>query len=562
MNSWWTIIQCGVWIATRDERLVGSLRGGSLTEAETTVSREVLASDETSATATSVRQGISSLLEALRVGSVQSHGWTSRENPPDEIPAAAWLDLIDLPQADLDEIAASDWRLEYEGTQWDSLRVWDVQVMRHWPFPRRRRSSDPYGLDFRIDSIGEAVWSQRRWRMVANAPPMDLGLGADGLPEKFDVTLVEALSWCAFGKALPKEAWAADDTDLKGVDEQYAQARKFHADALYGFRQAWRDAKETHKADPESHSLRVASGIAAQSVEQSRARLKEALSAFLKKSSWRQLLLNTYEEVREAQSFSIEDRHFPQRLADRAEEALFRAFLSGDLACLGRRNASVPVWETLPKDYFRLPVVVRINHNILEPSDQASMEDHKLIMEHAAKWVDLRVEVSALQRWHSKRSIPIDDQPGGSVKGVPPRPPMETGYVNEDRLEAIRKLPNDRFDLSKLVRLCDELNSSYASGNYFATGMLVRAIIDHVPPVFGFDKFREVVANYGGTRSFGEAMRGLDLLFRKMADQYLHEVVRSREELPNSTQVDFRQALDLLLGEVVRVLRSEKLTKG
>ena len=133
---------------------------------------------------------------------------------------------------------------------------------------------------------------------------------------------------------------------------------------------------------------------------------------------------------------------------------------------------------------------------------------------------------------------------------------MEAGYVNEDRLEALRKLPNDRFDLSKLVRLCEELNSSYASGNYFATGMLVRAIIDHVPPIFGFDRFRQVVANYSGTRSFGEAMRGLDLLFRKMADQYLHEVVRSREELPNNTQVDFRQALDLLLGEVVRLLRS------
>jgi hypothetical protein len=556
MNSWWTIIQCGAWIAARDERLVGSLRGESLAEAEAAVSREVSASDETSATAASVRRGISLLLEALKAGSVQSHGLTSKESPPVEIPVAAWLDLVDLPQADPDEIAASGWSIEYEGTRWDSLRVWDVQVMRHWPFPRRRRSSNPYGFEFRLDSIGEAMWSQRRWRMVANAPPMDLGLDADGLPERFEITLVEALSWCAFGKALPKEVWAADDTDLKSVDEQYAQARDLHADALYRFRRAWRDAKASHKADPESQSLRIFSGVAAQSVEQSRDKLKEALTVFLRKSSWRQLLLNTYEEVRVVQSFSIEDRHFPQRLADRAEEALFRAFLSGDLVCLGRRNASVPVWEALPKDYFRLPVVVRINHNILEPADQASMEDHKLIMEHAAKWVDLRVEVSALRRWHSKQTTTVDDKSGSSVKGVPLRPQMETSYVNEDRLEALRKLPNDRFDIRKLVRLCEELNSSYASGNYFATGMLVRAIIDHVPPVFGFDRFKQVVANYGGTRSFGEAMRGLDLVFRKMADQYLHEVVRPREELPNGTQVDFRQALDLLLGEVVRVLRS------
>jgi hypothetical protein len=83
--------------------------------------------------------------------------------------------------------------------------------------------------------------------------------------------------------------------------------------------------------------------------------------------------------------------------------------------------------------------------------------------------------------------------------------------------------------------------------------MITRAIIDHVPPLFGLETFAQVSNNYAGAKSFKEAMRHLDLLARNIADLYLHEHIRNREALPLPQQVNFGHALDLLLGEIIRI---------
>jgi hypothetical protein len=122
-------------------------------------------------------------------------------------------------------------------------------------------------------------------------------------------------------------------------------------------------------------------------------------------------------------------------------------------------------------------------------------------------------------------------------------------YVSQDRLEALRAIKNSQFDLSKLIRLCEELNSNYSAGNYYSVAMLVRAILDHVPPMFSATKFEGVRAQHGGA-SFKQQMDHLDQSSRKIADAFLHEHVRRREVLPTDTQVYSAPALDTLLGEV------------
>ena len=42
---------------------------------------------------------------------------------------------------------------------------------------------------------------------------------------------------------------------------------------------------------------------------------------------------------------------------------------------------------------------------------------------------------------------------------------------------------------------------------------------------------------------------------RNISDSFLHSQIRQKEVLPNSTQVDCKQDLDVLLSEVVRVLK-------
>lgn len=62
--------------------------------------------------------------------------------------------------------------------------------------------------------------------------------------------------------------------------------------------------------------------------------------------------------------------------------------------------------------------------------------------------------------------------------------------------------------------------------------------------------------NYGdGGKSFKDAMKRLDSSLRSIADSYLHVQVRSKEVLPTRIQVNFAQELDVLLQEIVRVLR-------
>jgi hypothetical protein len=84
--------------------------------------------------------------------------------------------------------------------------------------------------------------------------------------------------------------------------------------------------------------------------------------------------------------------------------------------------------------------------------------------------------------------------------------------------------------------------------------MLVRAITDHVPPVFNFQNFETFTENYSGGQSFKASMQHLKGSLRNIANGMLHGHIRKSEALPSEQQVDFRQALDLLLSEIVRTV--------
>jgi hypothetical protein len=115
-------------------------------------------------------------------------------------------------------------------------------------------------------------------------------------------------------------------------------------------------------------------------------------------------------------------------------------------------------------------------------------------------------------------------------------------------------IKSETLDLTKLIKLCEELNTNFADQCYLAVTMLTRAILDHVPPIFGKGNFKEVANHHGGT-SFKEAMKHLDESSRKIGNSYLHQRIRRKETLPNRTQVNFSQSLDVLLGEIVRILK-------
>jgi len=128
--------------------------------------------------------------------------------------------------------------------------------------------------------------------------------------------------------------------------------------------------------------------------------------------------------------------------------------------------------------------------------------------------------------------------------------------IADSRLTELRALTPTEFDFKKVIRLCEEINTAYSVGCYFATAMLTRGLLDHVPPVFGFKTFSEVANNYaGGGKSFKETMQHLENGARKVADAHLHMPIRKSETLPTAQQVNCGQQLDMLLSEIVRITK-------
>jgi hypothetical protein len=132
--------------------------------------------------------------------------------------------------------------------------------------------------------------------------------------------------------------------------------------------------------------------------------------------------------------------------------------------------------------------------------------------------------------------------------------PAKPAYVAQSRIAELQSLPVGRWDTRRLVRMLQELNAAQSNDLHMASAMLLRAICDHVPPIFGKTNFAEVANNIAG-RSISSNLKHLENSLRSIADAHLHAHIRPREVLPTASQVDFRQDLDVLLQEIVRVLR-------
>ena len=156
---------------------------------------------------------------------------------------------------------------------------------------------------------------------------------------------------------------------------------------------------------------------------------------------------------------------------------------------------------------------------------------------------------------HATELRVLDDQFGEyfEAQPIPNLKSNSVNYVHEDRIMQLEGLKSERYDFKKLITLCNELNLAHDGSAVYSCAMLLRAILDHVPPIFGCQNFGEVANNYGSVRSFKKSMKNLHTSSRDIADQHLHTPIRRKEVAPTVTQVDFSNDLDLLLSEIVRI---------
>jgi len=127
-------------------------------------------------------------------------------------------------------------------------------------------------------------------------------------------------------------------------------------------------------------------------------------------------------------------------------------------------------------------------------------------------------------------------------------------YIENSTILQLAEIKSENFDLTRLIKLCKELNDNYSLGNYLSCGMILRSILDHVPPIFKMKSFEEVSSNYG-SKSFKDVVKPLQESTKKIADSYLHTQIRKKEVLPTKTQISFQPNLDFLLQEIIRIIK-------
>lgn len=135
---------------------------------------------------------------------------------------------------------------------------------------------------------------------------------------------------------------------------------------------------------------------------------------------------------------------------------------------------------------------------------------------------------AAMDAWHAEsHESQIDLAPLVSRvvrQGVSFGPPLPA-YIEDAMIDDLKQVvTSGGWNANKLVALLHELNDNFARGNTYACHTLLRAVLDHIPPLFGYGTFSEVVNNTLWARTDKRYMKQL-AEFRAQGDDVLHRQI-------------------------------------
>jgi hypothetical protein len=123
-------------------------------------------------------------------------------------------------------------------------------------------------------------------------------------------------------------------------------------------------------------------------------------------------------------------------------------------------------------------------------------------------------------------------------------------FLNTEVLYELKLIKSNTFDTIKLVKFCEELNDSYARGNYLSCSLVIRAVMNHIPPIFNEITFSQVVSKSG--RSIKKVIELLEDQARPIADLHTHQLVRKKEQLPSKHQIEpYKSSFEILIQEII-----------
>ena len=127
-----------------------------------------------------------------------------------------------------------------------------------------------------------------------------------------------------------------------------------------------------------------------------------------------------------------------------------------------------------------------------------------------------------------------------------PEPYVVATIVAQLETAAVRSA----WDYTKLLALIKELNHSYRDGQTYSAHALLRAMLDHIPPLLGQPSFAAVANNYPWTQTDKRYVKRL-AEFRAQADDVLHRQISKASDVLTIDDMPQRVAVNRLLQECI-----------
>jgi hypothetical protein len=141
-----------------------------------------------------------------------------------------------------------------------------------------------------------------------------------------------------------------------------------------------------------------------------------------------------------------------------------------------------------------------------------------------------------------------------AVEQPPIAAPGRGPYVDPALLDELEKAAQTTtWNLDRLIALCRELNHNYTADMPHASAAMIRTILDHIPPVFQHQDFKQVAAQHPFGRTDKAYARDL-VSSKSVADDALHRqigkssTVLAMDDLPSPVRLRamLRELLTLL----------------
>ena len=170
-----------------------------------------------------------------------------------------------------------------------------------------------------------------------------------------------------------------------------------------------------------------------------------------------------------------------------------------------------------------------------DPGGQWSWELPRKIL----KYKDVRDLRSYIERVTAQAEFPLSVLSGAFAANqiftghaVTHAPIRATVYVDESLIRELEgKSGTTQWKLDKLTGLLRELNSNYADEHPYACHALLRAILDHVPPIFQLPNFDQVANNHSWPTPVDKKYIASLNNFRTQGHDVLHRQIGSKPDL-------------------------------